>query len=75
MFIVQMAFEFQEIAPMTTLMVAICVIITSVFVPILTALYFKKVKSINLPVNLPLNNLLLMELYHEKSKKNCFRRH
>ena len=45
MLIAQMAPEFQEIAPMATSMVATCVIITSVLVPILTALYSKKVKS------------------------------
>lgn len=49
MLIAQMAPEFQEIAPMATSMVATCVIITSVAVPILTAFYSKKAKK-NKPV-------------------------
>ena len=49
MLMTQMPPEFQEIAPIATSMVATCVIITSVMVPILTAFNVKKAKQ-NKPV-------------------------
>jgi len=49
MLIAQMAPEFQAIAPMATSMVATCVIVTSIGVPLITAFYSKMAKQ-NKPI-------------------------
>ena len=60
MLIAQMAPEFKEIAPMATSMVATCIIVTSIVVPILTSFYSNKIKK---------NKPILNELENENDKE------